>query len=159
MLTTTVAPLAFEKMMVSCIIAFVSIGLIGQAVPYLQRRYRFNNFWAWIIAILTYVVVIALQGFFLVSERLAPFAKQYDWLFILMGVGVFQGTCRVNRPTMPLFSRPAAPDPGSASPCRSVPSYASDLTSAPGFSPWLVCTAHGAAPGSDGPVLDAAQPV
>ena len=73
--------------------------------------------------------------------------------------GVFQGTCRVNRPTMPLFSRPAAPDPGSASPCRSVPSYASDLTSAPGFSPWLVCTAHGAAPGSDGPVLDAAQPV
>lgn len=96
MLTTTVAPLAFEKMMVSCIIAFVSIGLIGQAVPYLQRRYRFNNFWAWIIAILTFVVVIALQGFFLVSERLAPFAKQYDWLFILMGVAamtVFGTVC------------------------------------------------------------------
>ena len=86
MLTTTVAPLAFEKMMVSCIITFVSIGLIAQAVPYLQRRYRFNNFWAWIIAILTFAVVLGLEGLFQVPNRLAPLAKQYDWMFILMGV-------------------------------------------------------------------------
>ena len=30
--------------------------------------------------------------------------------------GVFQGSCRVNRLTMPLFSRPLAPDPDSKVP-------------------------------------------
>lgn len=41
----------------------------------------------------------------------------------VLGDGVFQGNCRVNRLTMPLFSRPVALDPGSTARCRSAPSY------------------------------------
>lgn len=85
MISTTFAPLAYEKMIVSSIIAFVSIGLIGQVVPYLQRRYRFNNLWAWIIAFFAFSAVLALQALFMVPESLAPFVKQYDWVLMFMG--------------------------------------------------------------------------
>lgn len=81
----------------------------------------------------------------------------FVWQFLIFSRGgVFQGTCRVNHPTMPLFSRPAAPDPGSASPSLLAPSYASDLTSVPGFSSELVRTGHAAEPGSDDPTHDGA---
>lgn len=73
--------------------------------------------------------------------------------------GIFQGSCRVNRLTMPPFSRSVALDPGSTTRCRSVPSYASGLTTAPVCFPWLVRTTHVAGPRPDGPALDAAQPV
>src|SRR3990167_11357540 len=70
--------------------------------------------------------------------------------------GVFQGSCRVNRLTMPLVSRSVALDPGSAARCRSAPSYASGLTTAPVCFPWLVRTAHVAGPRPDDPAPDAA---
>jgi len=73
--------------------------------------------------------------------------------------GVFQGSCRANRLTMPLFSRVVALDPGSTARCRSAPSYVFDPTTVPAFAPWLVRTVHVAGPGPDGQVLDAAQPV
>jgi hypothetical protein len=73
--------------------------------------------------------------------------------------GVFQGCYRVNRLTMPLFSRPAALDPRSTTRYRSALSYVFDLTTVPAFSLWLVRTAHVAGPGPDGPILDAAQSV
>ena len=73
--------------------------------------------------------------------------------------GVFQGSCRVNRLTMPLFSQPVALDPGSTARYRSVPSYAFDPTTVPAFSLWLVRTTHVAGPRPDGPVLDAVQSV
>lgn len=72
-------------------------------------------------------------------------------------LGVFQGSCRVNRSTMPLFSPRAVPDPDSAAPLPRVPSFAFALTSVPGSSFVLVRTARGVAPGSDDPVFDAAQ--
>ena len=77
----------------------------------------------------------------------------------LYRTGIFQGSCRVNRLTMPPFSRSVALDPGSTTRCRSVPSYASGLTTAPVCFPWLVRTTHVAGPRPDGPALDAAQPV
>jgi hypothetical protein len=73
--------------------------------------------------------------------------------------GVFQGSCRVSRLTMPLFSRSVALDPGSTTRCRPVPSYVFHPTSAPAFSLWLVHTAPVAWPRPDDPALDAAQPV
>ena len=68
--------------------------------------------------------------------------------------GVFQGSCRVNRPAMPLFSRLGAPDPDSAAPFPLAPSFASGLTSVPGSSPGLVRTAHAVGPGSADPTRD-----
>ncbi|MDU8637049.1 transposase domain-containing protein, partial [Pseudomonas syringae] len=41
------------------------------------------------------------------------------------GLGVFQGSCRVNRLTMLLFSQRFALDPGLTARCRSVPSCVS----------------------------------
>lgn len=73
------------------------------------------------------------------------------------GIGVFQGSCRVIRLTMPLFSPRAAPDPDSAAPLTLVPSFAFALTSVPGSSFVLVRTVRGVAPGSDDPGFDAAQ--
>ncbi|OSR63039.1 hypothetical protein BV326_05874 [Pseudomonas syringae pv. actinidiae] len=74
-------------------------------------------------------------------------------------LGVFQGSCRVNRLTMLLFSQRFALDPGLTARCRSVPSCVSPSTTALAFSLWLARTAHVAWPGSDGPALDAAQSV
>ncbi|AQL38564.1 hypothetical protein JN853_20410 [Pseudomonas syringae pv. actinidiae ICMP 9853] len=74
-------------------------------------------------------------------------------------IGVFQGSCRVNRLTMLLFSQRFALDPGLTARCRSVPSCVSPSTTALAFSLWLARTAHVAWPGSDGPALDAAQSV
>ena len=79
-----------------------------------------------------------------------------DNVLTLVGNGVFQGSCRVNRLTMPLVSRSVALDPGSAARCRSAPSYASGLTTAPVCFPWLVRTAHVAGPRPDDPAPDAA---
>lgn len=62
-------------------------------------------------------------------------------------LGVFQGSCRVNRLTMPLLSRPVVLDPGSAARCRSVPSYAFDPTTIPAFALWHVRTTM--SPGQD----------
>ncbi|MCQ4654172.1 IS4 family transposase, partial [Pseudomonas syringae] len=42
--------------------------------------------------------------------------------------GVFQGSCRVNRLTMLLFSQRFALDPGLTARCRSVPSCVSPST-------------------------------
>ena len=103
---------------------------------------------------------------FLGFPRLA-FTEKMIFPLRLLGVsnqlfcepGIFQGSCRVNRLTMPPFSRSVALDPGSTTRCRSVPSYASGLTTAPVCFPWLVRTTHVAGPRPDGPALDAAQPV
>lgn len=85
------------------------------------------------------------------------FASKRSWPNLVVGYGVFQGSCRVNRLTMPLFSRPVALDPGSTTRYRSAPSYASGLTTAPVFAPWLVRTVHVVGPRPDGPALDAVR--
>lgn len=84
----------------------------------------------------------------------------YIYLSIdLLGVGVFQNSCRVSRLTMPLVSRTPPLDQGSTSQYLLAPSYGYHLTSAPGFCAGLARTVHGAGPGSDDPALGAAAPV
>ena len=73
--------------------------------------------------------------------------------------GVFQGSCRVSRLTMPLVSQAALLDRGSTSRYLSVPSCVSVPTNAPGFYAWIVRTAHVAGPGFSDPAPDAAAPV
>ncbi|WP_237613857.1 hypothetical protein, partial [Pseudomonas syringae] len=89
------------------------------------------------------------------SARTAHFRREVDGLAAAVraarsslslrpdsyGSGVFQGSCRVSRLTMPLFSQPVALDPDSTTRCRSAPSYAFDPTTVPAFSLWLVRTA------------------
>ncbi|WP_137808433.1 hypothetical protein [Pseudomonas sp. G(2018)] len=87
MLIAEYGPLALETTLVGSIMVFVSTGLIGLTVARLQRRYRINKAWAWIISILALLAVIALQGFFQVAEHLAPVVQPYMWLFGLMGFG------------------------------------------------------------------------
>jgi hypothetical protein len=65
----------------------------------------------------------------------------------------------LHRLTMRLFSRPAVPDPGSAVPCLSAPSFVSVQTSVPGISLGLARTAHVSEPGSDDPDHGAVRPV
>lgn len=73
--------------------------------------------------------------------------------------GVFQGSCRVNRLTTPLFSPGAALDPDLAAPFLLASGFAFVLTSVPGSSFALARTVRAAAPGSDDPVCGAAQRV
>ncbi|WP_234451925.1 hypothetical protein, partial [Pseudomonas sp. MF6776] len=75
------------------------------------------------------VVMAALVIIFLPSLQLSRLAVVglFFLSIALGGIGIFQGSCRVNRLTMPPFSRSVALDPGSTTRCRSVPSYASGL--------------------------------
>ncbi|MGN9498502.1 hypothetical protein ACTMQ1_26615 [Pseudomonas syringae pv. aptata] len=82
------APLAVEKMVIGSILVFATSGLVGLAVARLQRIYQITNGWAWLIAILAILSLLAPQVFFQLPERMAPVVVPYMWMFSVLSVAV-----------------------------------------------------------------------